>query len=111
MADDWFGEKPSAPDMASSHDADDQLNAAGNKIVNLLQQAASISESKTRDATDHAERLSRQLQAAESRIGDLEAEVRYYQERANRAEEWLHRIYSETEARFPLHSKRDRSAH
>ena len=86
------------------HDADDQLNAAGNKIMNILQHAAGIAESKTRSATEHAQSLSRQLQAAESRIEDLEAEVRYYQERVERAENWLHRIYTEIEARFPLHA-------
>jgi hypothetical protein len=31
----------------------------------------------------------------------LEAEIKYYQDRADRAEQWLHRIYLEIEARFP----------
>jgi len=96
MANDW--------DAGSLH-ADDQLNAAGNKIMNLLQEASGVAESKTRRAAEHAHRLSHQLQAAESRIEDLEAEVKHYQERADRAERWLHRIYTEIEARFPLHGK------
>jgi hypothetical protein len=77
--------------------------------MNLLLEAAGAAESKTRGATEDAQRLSHQLQAAESRIGDLEAEVRYYQERVDRAEQWLHRIYTEIEARFPLRSRNGRA--
>ena len=40
------------------------------------------------------------LQSAEDRIKDLEADVRYFQERAERAEQWLSQISSEIEQRF-----------
>ena len=46
MADHWDAEKAAAPDSASLRDADDQLNAAGNKIMNLLHEAAGVAESK-----------------------------------------------------------------
>jgi uncharacterized protein YlxW (UPF0749 family) len=99
MADHWDAEK--ASDAVSLRDPDDQLNAAGNKIMNLLHEAAGRAESKTRGATEHAQRLSDQLRAAQSRIEDLEAKVNHYRERVDRAEQWLHRIYTEIEARFP----------
>jgi hypothetical protein len=101
MADHWDAEKAPAPDSAKLRAADDQLNAAGNKIMKLLHEAAGLAESKTRGAMEHAGHLSEQLRAAESRIGDLEAEVKHYRERVDRAEQWLHRIYTEIEARFP----------
>jgi hypothetical protein len=47
-----------------------------------------------------SEALSHQLRAAEDRIAELEAEVRIYQDRTERAEQWLHKIYSEVEERF-----------
>jgi len=97
MADHWDAGK--ASDAANLGDPDDELNAAGNKIMNLLHEAAGRAESKTRGAMEQAERLSEQLR--QSRIGDLEAKVNHYRERVDRAEQWLHRIYTEIEARFP----------
>ena len=41
-----------------------------------------------------------QLRAAEDRIAELEADVGMYQEKADRAEQWLHRVYTEIEDRF-----------
>jgi chromosome segregation ATPase len=76
-------------------------SAAGGKIMSMLQQASRLAETRTRGATEDAQRLSQQLGAARSRIEDLEAEIKYYQDRADRAEQWLHRIYMEIEARFP----------
>jgi uncharacterized protein YlxW (UPF0749 family) len=101
MAHDRDAEKAASPHGTILHGADDQLNAAGNKIMSLLQQASSLADSRTRGATENAHRLSQRLRAAESRIEDLEAEVKYYQERADRADQWLHRIYTEIEKRFP----------
>jgi hypothetical protein len=47
-----------------------------------------------------AQKLSHQLRAAEDRVAELEAEVTAYRERADRAEQWLHRVYTEIEDRF-----------
>jgi hypothetical protein len=44
-----------------------------------------------------AQKLSHQLRAAEDRIAELEAEVGMYQDKADRAEQWLHRVYTEIE--------------
>jgi hypothetical protein len=50
-----------------------------------------------------AQKLSHQLRSAEDRIAELEAEVTAYRDRAERAEQWLHRVYSEIEERFLRH--------
>ena len=51
-------------------------------------------------ALDVAQKLSHQLVAAEQRIADLEAEVERHRDRAERAEQWLHKVYAEIEERF-----------
>ena len=78
----------------------DQLDAAGQTILRLLHKAAGVAEENTRYALDQAQKLSHQLRAAEDRIADLEAKVQTYRERAERAEEWFHKIYTEVEERF-----------
>ena len=47
-----------------------------------------------------AQKLSHQLRAAEDRIAELEAEVDLYREKSDRAEQWLHKVYTEIEERF-----------
>ena len=49
---------------------------------------------------DIAHKLSLKLREAEDRIAQLEGDNRHYQERAARAEKWMHRIHSEIEDRF-----------
>ena len=51
-------------------------------------------------ALEVAQKLSHQLRAAEDRIAELEAEVGIYQDKADRAEQWLHKVYTEIEERF-----------
>jgi hypothetical protein len=84
----------------------DQLDRAGQTILQLLNKAAGVAEENSRHAIETAQRLSHQLRAAENRIAELEAEVAAYQEQAERAEQWLHRVYSEIEERF---MRRDQS--
>ncbi len=78
----------------------DQLDTAGQTILKLLHRAAGVAEENSQYALDQAQKLSHQLQAAEVRIAELEAEVRTSEQRAERAEEWLHKIYTEVEERF-----------
>ena len=78
----------------------DQLDKAGQTILQLLHKAAGVAEANSQHALEMAQKLSDQLRAAESRIAELEAEVRLYQERSTRAERWLHRVYTEIEERF-----------
>jgi hypothetical protein len=89
---------PFAP-AATSGNAD-QLDRAGQTILQLLNKAAGVAEENSRNAIEMAQRLSDKLRAAEGRIADLEAEAAAYQEQAQRAEQWLHRVYTEIEERF-----------
>jgi hypothetical protein len=84
----------SAPNRA------DQLDTAGQTILQLLHRAAGVAEENSRHALDVAQKLSHQLHSAKDRIADLEAELTARQERADRAEQWLHRVYTEIEDRF-----------
>jgi len=78
----------------------DQLDKAGQTILQLLHKAAGVAEENSRHALETAQKLSHQLRAAEDRIAELEAEVTAYRDRAERAEQWLHRVYTEIEDRF-----------
>jgi hypothetical protein len=82
------------------HSVGDQLDKAGQSILHLLHRAADVAEENSRHALDMAQKLSHQLRAAEDRIAELEAEVAAYQDRAERAEQWLHKIYAVIEDRF-----------
>ena len=62
----------------------DQLDRAGQTILQLLNKAAGVAEENSRHAIETAQRLSHQLRAAENRIAELEAEVAAYQEQAER---------------------------
>jgi hypothetical protein len=78
----------------------DQLDKAGQTILQLLHKAAGVAEENSRHALEMAQKLSHQLRAAEDRIVELETEIAAYQQRAERAEQWLHRVYTEIEERF-----------
>ena len=90
---------PFAPKNATSNDAD-QLDRAGQTILKLLHKAAGVAEANSQRALEMAQKFSHQLRAAENRIAELEAEVEIYQEKSERAEWWLHKIYTEIEDRF-----------
>ena len=78
----------------------DQLDSAGQTILQLLNKAANVAEQNSKHAIDMAQKLSHQLRAAQQRISELEAEVVAYQNQAERAEQWLHKVYTEIEDRF-----------
>ena len=91
---------PLAPRARTAVSGVDQLDKAGQTILGLLHKAAGVAEENSRYALDMAEKLSHQLRAAEDRIAELEAEVELYRDKADRAEQWLHKIYTEIEERF-----------
>ena len=92
---------PYAPTTkGNGSDSNDQLDKAGQSILRLLHKAAGVAEENSRHALEMAQKLSHQLRAAENRIAELEAEVVAYQDRAERAEQWLHKVYTEIEERF-----------
>jgi hypothetical protein len=82
---------------ADLRDDADQLDEAGQTILQLLNSAAGISEENDRRVLNRAWKLSHQLHAAEDRIAELEAEVATYRQKAERAEQWLYRVYTEIE--------------
>ena len=90
---------PFAPKDAVADDGD-QLDKAGHTILRLLHKAAGVAEANSHHALEMAQKLSHQLRAAENRIAELEAEVGIYQDKADRAEQWLHKVYTEIEDRF-----------
>ena len=95
------------PKQAAASDPD-PLDTAGKSILGLLREAAGVIEQSNQQALEFANRLSGQLRNAESRIQQLEAAVRYYQDRAERAEQWLSDIAIEIEHKF---LRRDDDAH
>jgi hypothetical protein len=60
----------------------------------------SHTEQSSQQAFETARRLSQQLRAAEDRIVQLEADLDTYRQKAERAEQWLHTVYTEIEDRF-----------
>jgi threonine aldolase len=78
----------------------DQLDSAGQTILQLLNKAANVAEQNSKHAIDMAQKLAHGLRAAQQRISELEAEVVAYQNQAERAEQWLHKVYTEIEDRF-----------
>ena len=92
---------PFAPTQeGSGSNSGDQLDKAGQSILRLLHKAAGVAEENSRHALDMTQKLSHQLRAAEHRIAELEAEVEAYRDRAERAEQWLHKVHAEIEDRF-----------
>jgi molecular chaperone GrpE (heat shock protein) len=98
---------------AAAPNKGDELDSAGRSILSLLHKAAGVAEANSQHALDLAQRLSNELRTAEDRIAQLEADVRYYQERTDRAEQWLHKIFTEIEERFmrPQQDQRGRAAY
>ena len=86
--------------FAPTDKGNDQLDKAGQSILNLLQKASGVAEKNSQQALDMAQKLAHQLRAAEQHIADLEAEVERHRDRAARAEQWLHTVYTEIEDRF-----------
>jgi hypothetical protein len=90
---------PLAPNKADGNDVD-QLDIAGRSILSLLHKAAGAAEQNSKQALEMAQALSQQLQAAHQQIEELQANAHYHEDRADRAEQWLHKIYTEIDARF-----------
>ena len=89
---------PTAREIASG--SNDQSDSVGQTILRLLHDAADETETDSRRSLETAQKLSHQLHAAQDRIAELEAEVRLYREKAERAEGWLSRISNEIEDRL-----------
>jgi len=79
---------------------EDTLDTAGQTILGLLQRAAGVVEERSKHAVEMAQRLAERLQEARGRIERLEANVKHYQERAERADQWMAQISSEIQQRL-----------
>jgi len=90
----------SPTEKGRSVDRPNQLESAGESILRLLSKAAGVAEENTRRGLVMAEKLAHQVRAAEDRISELEEEVLARRDQADRAEQWLHTIYTEIEERF-----------
>ena len=93
-------EIPLAPKLNARPDPSDPLEKAGLLILDMVGQAASIAEANYQKAVEVSRKLSAQLRGAEDRIRELEAIVRQHEERADRAERWLHQVSVEIEQKF-----------
>jgi septal ring factor EnvC (AmiA/AmiB activator) len=91
---------PYAPKARNAATEADQLDRAGHAILGLVSRAADTTEADLRAARQTAEKLADQLKAANNQINELTANLRYYQDRTERAEKWLYQISSEIEQRF-----------
>jgi hypothetical protein len=89
-----------APSKNGVSDEGDLLDKAGHSILGLLHRAAGMAEENSQHALGIAHKLSLQLRTAEDRIKDLEADLKHYQDRADRAEKWLYRVSVEIEQQF-----------
>jgi hypothetical protein len=88
---------PLAPKSNGKPQAGDPIDRAAQAILGLVHRTASDVEAKNKQFLGRRQQLSAELQAAEDRIRELEAQVRYHEERADRAEKWLYRIALEME--------------
>jgi hypothetical protein len=94
----WGLNMPENPVVQFAQGSD--LDKAGESLLKLLHKAAGVAEENSQRTLDLAQKLSHQLVAAEQRITDLEAEVERHRDRAQRAEQWLHKVHAEIEERF-----------
>ncbi len=92
---------PFPPSAKSENPKDgDRLDSAGQAILKLLHKASDLAEANSRQAAETTQTLSKQLHAAEDRLAALEGEVQLWREKAERAEQWILKIFKEIEERL-----------
>jgi chromosome segregation ATPase len=101
---------PYAPKEKSTDSEADIVDRTGGAIFEFVQHAGEITETDLQEVRAVAEKLVDQLRAAHDQINALKADVRHYQDRANRAEKWLRQISSAIEQRSSLRADDGRSA-
>ena len=95
-----MNEQPNSSAAEQSTAREGKADSVGQAILGLLNTAADKAQADGKEVLEAAQKLSGQLDAARGRIADLEAEVRRYREKADRAEFWLSRISNEIENRL-----------
>ena len=91
---------PFAPKSVAKSDPNDPLEKAGHLILDMVRQAAGDAQASYQQAVEMSRKLAAQLRGAEDRLRELETKVRYQEDRADRAEKWLHHISVEIEGQF-----------
>ena len=91
---------PFARSAQSAQGDNDELDKAGQTILQLLSKAADVAEGTA--GTPWIWRRSCRASSGRPRNGlqNVEAEVAAHGEKADRAEQWLHKVYTEIEDRF-----------
>jgi ABC-type transporter Mla subunit MlaD len=89
-----------APKTNAKPEDGDPIDLAAQAILGLVHRTANDAKAKNQHALATTHQLSAQLGDAEDRIRELEAKVRHHQDRADRAERWLHQISVEIEQKF-----------
>jgi hypothetical protein len=90
---------PLAPKLNARSAPNDPLEQAGHLILDMVRQAAGNAQASNQQAVESSRKLSAH-RAAEDRIRELEAKVRHHEDRADRAERWLHHVSVEIEEKF-----------
>jgi hypothetical protein len=91
---------PFAPKSVAKSDSNDALEKAGHLILDMVRQAAGDAQASYQQAVEMSRKLSAQLRGAEDRLRELEGKIRYHEDRADRAERWLHQVSVEIEEKF-----------
>ena len=95
-----FAPKRKPRSEGSPHNANNPTDDAGEALIAMLHEAARLSDENRRRLSSLVDDLSRQMQAAEDRIVQLEHDLDHFRGRAARAEEWLLVIEKEIEQRL-----------
>jgi hypothetical protein len=98
-------QQPASDVITFPHGGSDPLEDAGRAAFEAIRRAAASAEETTQRALGLAHKTTLQLRAAEERIAQLEAEVQQARVRAQRAEQWLHKIVAEIDQRFSTSSE------
>jgi hypothetical protein len=92
---------PAVP-ATESGKTEGQVDFTGENVMKLLHQATGLAGGNSRYAVEIAQRLSDQLCTAENRVAglearvaELEAEVKFYRDKSEKAELWLGKISTE----------------
>ena len=94
------------PPVTEGGERHDQPDLTGQKVLSLVHQASDLAGGNSRYAVEIAQKLADQLCTAENRVGELEAriteleaEVKFYRDKSEKAELWLGKISNEIHER------------
>jgi hypothetical protein len=87
-------------DAVSKSVVGDDIDQSGTAIFSLLQQAVETSRAECDRANQTAHEYALQLRAANDLVKQLQIKVAQLEERARRAEDWLHHIRNIIEDKF-----------